>query len=170
MAGHGISVGSGDYTSFFAEEHGYVFGIMSVMPMTAYQQGIPRHFSRQDKFDYYWPEFAHIGEQAVLNQEIYVGGTLSGTDTFGYVPRYAEYKYMPSTVHGEMRTTLDRWHMGRKFSDTPVLNKDFIECDPAEVNRIFAIESEGEDNLWCHVLNEVKAKRPMPVFGNPRIW
>jgi hypothetical protein len=171
MAGHGVSVGGSNTFSYFAEEHGYIIGLMSVIPMTAYQQGIPRHFSRFNRFDYYWPEFAHIGEQAILNQELgLVQSSTQNEGTFGYTPRYSEYKYMMNTVHGDFKISLDRWHMGRKFTGSaPIpLAAKFIECDNEEVERIFAVTG-NLDNLWCHILNEVKATRLMPVFGNPRI-
>jgi hypothetical protein len=164
LAGHGVSVSSGRSGSYFCEEHGYIIGIMSVMPKTAYQQGIPRTFLKNDTLDYYWPSFAHIGEQAVENQEIYAY-TASKNDTFGYVPRYAEYKYMPSRVAGDFRTTLDYWHLGRKFATQPSLNAAFVNCDATK--RIFAVDDPEGDSLYCHVLNKIKAVRPMPKFGTP---
>ena len=167
MAGHGVSVGQSDYVSYKAEEHGYIIGIMSVMPMTAYQQGIPKHFSKFDKFDYYWPSFANIGEQAITNQEIYYQNATGDEDTFGYTPRYAEYKYLPSTVHGEFRDTLKFWHMGRIFAGAPSLNQDFIECDYEEVKRVFA--APDQEHLYVYLHNEVKATRLMPYFGTPTI-
>ena len=91
MAGHGIAVSSGKSGNYYAEEHGYVIGIMSIMPKTAYQQGIPRNFLKLDPLDYYWPSFANIGEQEVQVQELYAY-TANRADTFGYVPRYAEYR------------------------------------------------------------------------------
>ena len=167
MAGHGVSVGQSDYVSYKAEEHGYIIGIMSVMPMTAYQQGIPKHFSKFDKFDYYWPSFANIGEQAITNQEIYYQNATGDEDTFGYTPRYAEYKYLPSTVHGTFRTSLNFWHMGRIFAGAPSLNQDFIECDYEEVKRVFA--APDQEHLYVYLHNEVKATRLMPYFGTPTI-
>jgi hypothetical protein len=164
MAGHGISVSSGRSGSYYCEEHGYIIGIMSVMPKTAYQQGIPKTFLKNDTLDYFWPSFAHIGEQAVENQELYAY-TPTGTDTFGYVPRYAEYKFMPSRVAGDFRTTLDYWHLGRKFATQPALNGAFVNCDATK--RIFAVNSPVGDSLYCHVLNKIKAVRPMPKFGTP---
>jgi hypothetical protein len=168
MAGHGLSVGGSAPIGMFAEEHGYIMGIMSVMPLTAYQQGIPRHFLRSDKFDYFWPEFQHIGEQPVYNEEVAVQGSNADKDTFGYIPRYAEYKYMNNRVAGDMRKSLDFWHMGRKFDSMPALNQDFIEMDNKEVERVFAVQDGTQDNLWCHIYHEVKAKRPMAVFGSPK--
>jgi hypothetical protein len=164
MSGHGLSVSSGRSGSYYCEEHGFIIGIMSVMPKTAYQQGIPKSYLKNDTLDYYWPSFAHIGEQPVVNNEIYAY-TNTGNDTFGYVPRYAEYKYMPSRVAGDFRTTLNYWHLGRIFDTQPSLSGQFVDCDPTK--RIFALEDPEGDSLYCHVLNKIKAIRPMPKFGTP---
>lgn len=163
MAGHGISVTSVDRAGYYTcQEHGYIIGIMSVMPKTAYMQGIPRHFlKRNDPFRYFWPAFANIGEQEVEDMEIYA--TQGGTTTFGYVPRYAEYKFLFNRVSGDFKSTLEFWHMARKFAAQPSLNATFIESDPTK--RIFAVETGNV--LYCHVLNKVNAIRPMPVFGTP---
>ena len=169
MAGHGVSVGSSNYVSYRAEEHGYIIGIMSVMPKTAYQQGVPKHWKKLDKFDYYWPSFANIGEQPIYNEELYHQNTAEDAEVFGYTPRYAEYKYIPSTVHGEFRDTLKFWHMGRIFQTKPVLNQDFIECDSTEVDRVFAVEDDATEHLYVYLHNEVKATRLMPYFGTPTI-
>lgn len=169
MAGHGISVGGGSNFRYTSEEHGYIIGIMSVMPESAYSQGVPKHFTREDKFDYYWPEFANIGEQPVLNKEIIISDSEEYNDgVFGYVPRYAEYKYQSNTIHGDFKTSLDFWHMARKFENEVNLNEDFINMDKSEVDRIFAVQGNTH-HLWCQVLNEVYAKRLMPVFGTPKI-
>ena len=168
MAGHGVSVGSSNYVSYRAEEHGYIIGIMSVMPKTAYQQGVPKHWKKLDKFDYYWPSFANIGEQPIYNEELYHQNTSEDAEVFGYTPRYAEYKYIPSTVHGEFRDTLKFWHMGRIFANKPTLNQDFIECDATEVDRVFNV-TEGSEHLYVYLHNEVKATRLMPYFGTPTI-
>jgi len=166
MAGHGISVSSGRSGSYYCEEHGYIIGIMSVMPKTAYQQGIPKTYLKNDPLDYFWPSFAHIGEQEVTLNELYAY-TTNSDDTFGYVPRYAEYKYMPSRVAGDFRNTLDYWHLGRIFATEPALNQDFIECTPEATSRIFAVEDPSAQKLYCHVLNKIKAVRPMPKYGTP---
>lgn len=163
MAGHGVAVSSGKLGNYFCHEHGFIIGIMSVMPLPAYQQGIPRHFDRQDRFGYFWPEFANIGEQPVLNQEIYVTHT-TPRGTFGYVPRYAEYKYTPSRVAGDFKTSLNYWHLGRIFDTQPALNRTFIECNPGK--RIFAVEG-AQDSIYAHVLNRVSALRSMPKYGDP---
>jgi hypothetical protein len=167
MAGHGVSVGSGTVGYYKCEEHGFIIGIMSVMPKTAYQQGIPRQYLKFDSLDYYWPSFAHIGEQEVMNQELYAY-TSTKEDTFGYLPRYAEYRFTPNRVAGDFRNSLEYWHLGRVFGSQPALNQTFIECDPTDVERIFAVQA-GDDNLYCHVLNKVKAIRPIPVYGTPML-
>jgi hypothetical protein len=164
MAGHGMSVSSGRSGTYYCEEHGYIIGIMSVMPKTAYQQGLPKTFLKNDTLDYYWPSFANIGEQPVEVQEIFAY-TANKSNTFGYVPRYAEYKYMPSRVAGEFRTSLDYWHLGRIFNSEPALNGAFVNCEPTK--RVFAVTTPGDDALYCHVLNKIKAIRPMPKFGTP---
>ena len=168
MAGHGIAVSSGKSGRYYAEEHGYIIGIMSVMPKTAYQQGIPRTFTKLDPLDYFWPSFANIGEQEVKLKELYAY-TPDNDDTFGYVPRYAEYKYMPSRVAGDFRTSLDYWHLGRIFATAPTLSQEFVECVPDDTERIFAVTDPEAQKLYCHVLNKIKAVRPMPKYGTPTI-
>lgn len=172
MAGHGISVNSGKRMRYYAEEHGYIIGIQSVMPNTAYQQGIPRHFSRLSWEDYAWPTFAHLGEQAILNKELYTDGTSADEDTFGYIPRYSEYRYTPSRVAGEFRDSLAFWHLGRIFSNRPTLSSQFIKADVADNGGIrtdiFAVESEPQ-HLWCHSYNKVFVRRKLPKYGTPRL-
>ncbi len=168
MAGHGISVGTANKAARKFEEHGWMIGILSVLPRTNYHQGIPRKFFRSDKLDYYFPEFAHLGEQSVLNQEIFAD--LSALDAvnqgvWGFQQRFAEYKYGCSTVHGDFRSTLDFWTMARDFTSLPALNEAFVESDPTE--RIFAVS--GGDHIWAQVYNNVKARRPMPYFSNPKL-
>lgn len=170
MAGHGVSVGNTNGFSRRFEEHGFVIGLISVLPRTAYQQGIPKILQRFTKFDYFWPEFANLGEQAVLNSEIYydpaaMGGP--GNATFGYQSRYADYKWSPSTVHGDFKTNLAYWHMGRIFAAQPALNTSFVESDPT--TRIFAVTETEAQHLWCQIYNRVDALRPMPYFGTPSL-
>lgn len=165
MAGHGVSVTSGKYGNYFVEEFGYVIGVMSVMPKTAYQQGLARHWSKIDDFtQYYFPDFAHLGEQEVKNREVYAY-QVDGDDTFGYVPRYAEYKFENNRVAGDFTDSLDFWHLGRIFASPPALNQAFVECDPT--HRVFAVTDPAEQKLLCHVYNKVRAIRPMPKFGTP---
>lgn len=167
MAGHGIAANTGKRFRYYAEEHGYIIGIMSVTPKTAYQQGIPKHFLRADMYDYAWPTFAHIGEQEVLNKELFFAADDNDDLTFGYVPRYAEYRYLPSRVAGEFRDTLSFWHFGRIFDTRPQLNNTFIECRPRQDP--FAVTEEGNQNIWCHVFNSVKVSRALPKYGTPTL-
>ena len=152
------------FTRFF-EEHGIVLGIMSITPRTAYQQGIPRIFSKFDKFDYLEPMFAHIGEQEVTKKELFVGES-GQDDVFGYQERYAEYRFAFDSVHGTMRDSLDFWHMGRKFSVLPSLSEDFIVIDNTTTNRPFPVEFT-EDKIIVQTYADVKAIRPLPKFGTP---
>lgn len=164
MAGHGIAVVSGGGDSYFCEEHGYIIGIMSMLPKTAYQQGLPRHFSKiTDATEFYFPDFAHIGEQEVKNKELYIDHT-DPEGTFGYQSRYAEYKFQNNRVAGTFKTTLSHWHLGRIFSSDPNLNAAFIEANPR--TDIFAVPS-AIDTLYCHVLNKVTAQRRIPKFSTP---
>jgi len=170
MAGHGISVGNSNTFSKTFEEHCIVIGIMSILPRTAYQQGLERKWTKFDKFDWYFPEFANMGEQAILNQEIYFDGNETGEneETWGYQQRFAEYKYKQSSVHGDFKDTLEFWHLGRKFDALPTLDTSFIEADPSE--RIFAVLDEGEtDKFWCQIYNRIKAVRPIPYYNIPSI-
>ncbi len=166
MAGHGVSYQSGSNLAYRCEEHGYIIGIMSVVPDTAYQDGVPRHLFRFDRLDYAWPTFANVGEQELYNKEVYQY-SIAPEDTFGYVPRYAEYKFLNSRVAGDFRDTLAFWHLGRKFGSEPVLSREFIECVPS--NRIFAIVDEEQDHLLAHILNHISVKRKLPYYGTPTI-
>lgn len=166
MSGHGISVGGGNTFKYKAEEHGFIIGIISVTPKTCYQQGLQRMFNRPDRLDYAWPTFANIGEQEIKVSELYTGNgsTTEGlNETFGYIPRYSEYKSKPSMVTGQMKTTLAYWHLGRIFDEPPALNSEFIECIPDE--RIFAVS--GEDTIIAHIFNNISAVRKLPRFGIP---
>lgn len=166
MAGHAVAVTNGKYGDYYCQEHGYIMGIMSVMPKTSYSQGIPKHFLKDDAFDYYWPSFANIGEQAIQQRELYAF-PLSGTgdSIFGYIPRYTEYKVMPNRIAGLFRSSLDFWHLGRKFESEPALNEEFISATPS--NRIFAVQDLEVDSLMCQILHKIRAVRSMPKFGNP---
>lgn len=167
MAGHGIAYMNGYGEQYFCEEHGFVIGIMSVLPQPAYQQGLRKLWLKtEDAFQYFWPQFEHIGEQEIQNKELYAFSP-TGQETFGYIPRYAEYKYSPSRVSGDFRTTLNHWHMGRIFASQPALNQTFIEMNSASVDRIFAVTDENEQKLWCHIFNDIKVVRPMAKYGTP---
>lgn len=166
MAGHGVSVGNGYVGTYNVEEHGYIIGIMSIMPKPAYMDGIPKTFTKTDPLEFFWPSFANIGEQPILNKELFAYTALK-EGTFGYTPRYAEYKFMSNRVAGDFRSTLYFWHVSRMFTGLPSLNQTFIEMNEDDVMRIFAVDME--DNLYIHILHKIKAVRAMPVFGTPML-
>lgn len=166
MAGHGIAVTGGQkYGHYYCEEHGLIMGIMSVMPKTAYNNGIERMLIRPtDRFEYFWPEFANIGEQPVYNAEVYAF-TNTALQTFGYMPRYSQYKTMHSRNSADMRTNLRFWTFTRNFAAQPALNEDFITCVPS--TDPFAVTGTDTRHLIAHVLHKITAIRPMPKFGTP---
>lgn len=166
MAGHGVSVFGSETSHYKCDEHGWIITICSIMPKTAYYQGLPRMFDKKDRTEYAWPDFATLGEQEIRNYELYFDETdLLNEDSFGYIPRYAEYRYNSSRVSGQMSTTLDHWHMARKFGARPTLSKEFIISDPT--TRIFADTEPEDDSLVGHVFMKVAATRPLPMFGIP---
>lgn len=170
MAGHGISTGQSNRTNYFCEEHGLIIGLVSVMPRSSYANGLKRLFKKFDKFDYYLPQFAHIGEQELYNYEVFntnVGG--DNMDTFGYMPRYIEYRFSQSRVTGEMRNQLDFWNMARKFAERPSLSESFITMNPSEVSRVFADENDDYDKLYMHMFFSVKVDRRIARYGTPTI-
>ena len=189
MAGHGLAVGKTNKFKKYFEEHGYVIGIMSVIPRSSYSQGIPRKFLKFDKLDYAWPEFAHLGEQEVMNKELYYdfiqdpGSNLDNTNqdyignrAFGYQSRYAEYKQCSSRVCGDFKTTLDFWHLGRLFSGRPNLNGNFVQVTPDDSKRIWAVqelvdpetgEAKPIDHMWVMINHRIKALRQLPYYGTP---
>lgn len=157
-------------------EHGYIIGLANVRADLNYQQGLNRMWSRQTRYDFYWPALAHLGEQAVLNKEIYAQGS-SVTDAdgnvvddkvFGYQERYAEYRYKPSVITGKFRSTyaqsLDVWHLAQHFANLPVLGDTFIQDNPP-LSRVVAVQNEPEFLLDAYF--KLKCTRPMPVYGVP---
>ena len=141
MSGHGIMVNQSMCASYRASEFGLIMGIMSVMPRTTYQQGIDRQWLRQTKYDFYFPEFANLSEQAIERVELYASANpTENTTIFGYQSRYDEMRFKRNMVCGQLRSSLNYWHLGRVFSNAPVLNDDFIRCEPSK--RIFAVQDE----------------------------
>lgn len=149
-------------------EHGFIIGLANVRADLTYQQGINRMWSRQGRFDYYWPSLAHLGEQAILNKEIFAQGSDVDDQVFGYQERYAEYRYKPSLITGKMRSTdaqsLDVWHLAQQFDNLPTLNSDFIEENPP-ISRVIAVQDEPQFLLdaWF----DMRCVRPMPVYSVP---
>ncbi|WNK13002.1 MAG: major capsid protein [Microvirus sp.] len=168
MSGHGVAITNGADGFYNVQEHGVIIGLMSIMPRTAYQDGIPKKFFKTvDPYQYYIPDFDHLGEQPLLNKEIYAESA-TPDDTFGYLPNYYEYKFEGNRVAGQFRDSLDFWHMGRKFAAQPLLNADFIESDPTL--RIFAVTDPDIHHLWCHVYHTVRAIRPMSKYSTPMLY
>ncbi|QXN75009.1 major capsid protein [Microvirus mar5] len=170
-AGNATSLSNGILCKRRFEEHGFLMVIMSVTPKASYFQGLPRKYQRFDKTDYYWPQFAHIGDQEIKKSELYYSFD-NGEDNeagFGYAPRYAEYRYNPDEIHGEFKDNLLYWHMARKFSSQPSLSNNFMKIGDAEVNRVFAIDQNIADPLLCQLYFNVYAKRKISRYGNPRI-
>ena len=167
MGGHGVAGGNITGFSKYFTEHGYIIGIMSIMPKTGYFQGAPKHFYKFDKFDFYTPMFAHIGEQAILNKEIYWDEESHNDQTFGYTPRYAEYRDNPDRIHGEFRTTLKHWHMANEYANLPALNSDFIQPDDLSWTRGFAVQASDDQKFLVQLYFKIMAIRPVSKFGNP---
>ena len=160
MHGHGFN------HSF--TEHCVVIGLVAVRADLNYQQGLNRMFSRQTRYDFYWPAFSHLGEQAVLNKEIYAQGTAADDQVFGYQERYAEYRYKPSIITGQMRSqfaqTLDTWHLAQKFTSLPVLGDTFIQDNPP-ISRVVAVPTEP--NFLFDGYFQYRCARPMPMYSVP---
>lgn len=171
VAGQSLTTDSnGDFTRSFTE-HGYVIGLMVVRYPHTYQQGIERHWSRKTRFDYYWPVFANIGEQAVLNKEIYAQGSDTDDEVFGYQEAWADYRYKPSRVTGEMRSqyaqSLDSWHLADDYTTQPFLSASWIQEDASTVDRVLAVTSEQANQVFCDVYVQNRTTRPMPMYSIP---
>lgn len=159
--GHGFS------KSF--TEHVLILGLLCIRSDLTYQQGIERMFNRRTRYDFYWPALSQIGEQPVLNKEIYANGVTSEDDgTFGYQQRYDEYRYKPSRISGKMRSnavgTLHSWHLSEQFATRPALNATFIQSN-TPIDRVVAVTTEPDFTLDCYF--NLKCARPMPLFGIP---
>jgi len=148
-----------------------LIGFISVRADLTYQQGLNRAWSRLTRFDFYWPALSHIGEQAVLNKEIFAQGVGNPTEdaaTWGFQERYAEYRYAPGRISGKLRSndpqTLDAWHLSQNFTQLPVLNDLFIEDNPP-IDRIIAVPSEP--HFILDVYFNLRCARPMPLYGVP---
>lgn len=167
-----------DFTKSFTE-HGFVIGVMVARYDHTYQQGLERFWSRKDRFDYYWPVFANIGEQAVKNKEIYAqgpskkdsAGNVIDDQVFGYQEAWADYRYKPSRVTGEMRSqyemSLDVWHLADDYSALPMLSDSWIREDKANVDRVLAVTSSVSNQLFADIYIKNRTTRPMPMYSIP---
>lgn len=168
LGSYGVAQGQGmGFVKSFVE-HSIVIGLVAARADLNYQQGIPRGFSRATRWDHYWPALAHIGEQAVLNKEIFADGTAADDLVFGYQERFAEYRYKPSMITGEFRSnaaaTLDYWHLAQDFGALPVLNASFIEETPP-FDRVITVPAEP--HFLFDSRFHFKCARPMPTYGVP---
>lgn len=171
LAAFGTALAYNHGFTYNATEHGVLIGLVSVRADLTYQQGLPRMWSRSTRYDFYFPAFATLGEQAVLNKEIYCTGTATDDQVFGYQERWAEYRYKPSQITGYFRSTaagtLDAWHLAQDFGTLPALNDEFIEDTPP-VERVVAIgeAANGKQFLFDAFFN-VRQARPMPLYSVP---
>lgn len=159
-----------DFMKSFTE-HGYIIGVMVARYDHTYQQGIERHWSRKTRFDYYWPVFSNIGEQAVLNKEIFAQGTAKDNEVFGYQEAWSDYRFKPNRVTGEMRSayeqSLDVWHLADDYASLPSLSDSWIREDKNTVDRVLAVKSTVSDQLFADIYVSNRATRPMPMYSVP---
>lgn len=159
-----------DFIKSFTE-HGYIIGVMVARYDHTYQQGIERHWSRKTRFDYYWPVFANIGEQAVLNKEIYAQGNAKDNEVFGYQEAWSDYRYKPNRVTGEMRSiydkSLDVWHLADDYTSLPSLSDSWIREDKNTIDRVLAVSSSLANQFFADIYVQNRATRPMPMYSIP---
>jgi hypothetical protein len=159
-----------DFTKSFTE-HGLIIGVMVARYDHTYQQGLNRLWSRKDKFDFYWPVFANIGEQAIKNKEIFAQGNDKDNEVFGYQEAWAEYRYKPNMVTGEMRSayaqSLDVWHLADDYSTLPSLSDSWIREDKANIDRVLAVTSAVSNQFFADIYVKNYCTRPMPMYSVP---
>jgi hypothetical protein len=159
-----------DFTKSFTE-HGLIIGVMVARYDHTYQQGLNRLWSRKDKFDFYWPVFANIGEQPVKNKEIFAQGTAKDDEVFGYQEAWADYRYKPNMVTGEMRSayaqSLDVWHLADDYNALPTLSDAWIREDKSTVDRVLAVQSSVSNQLFADIYVKNLCTRPMPMYSIP---
>lgn len=171
LAAMGTALAQGHGFTYAAQEHGYIIGICSVRADLTYQQGLPKMWSRSTRYDFYFPVFATLGEQAILNKEIYVTGTSSDNAVFGFQERWAEYRYKPSQITSLMKSTsagtIDAWHYAQRFTSLPTLNSTFIQETPP-VERTTAVGSAANGQQFImDAFFDCKMARPMPLYSVP---
>lgn len=159
-----------DFKKSFVE-HGFVIGVMVARYDHTYQQGLERFWSRKSRFDYYWPVFANIGEQAVKNKEIFAQGTAEDDEVFGYQESWADYRYKPSRVAGEMRSqyaqSLDVWHLADDYEQLPALSDEWVREDSSVIDRVLAVTSRNSNQMWADIYIQNRTTRPMPMYSIP---
>lgn len=162
LAGHGIGLNKTNRYRRFFEEHGYVISLMHVVPQTMYPQGLFRHWNRRTKEDFWQRELEHIGQQPVLNKEVYATGSIDDDETFGFQDRYDEYRRAESQVHGEFRHILSDWHFARNFGSLPVLNDTFVTAQPT----VEPFQAQNNDTLYCAIRHQLVARRMIAKKGS----
>ncbi len=159
-----------DFIKSFTE-HGFIIGVMVARYDHTYQQGLDRMWSRKDRFDYYWPVFANIGEQAVKNKEIFAQGNAEDDEVFGYQEAWADYRYKPNRVTGEMRSSytqsLDVWHLADDYAQRPSLSDSWIREDKTNIDRVLAVTSSVSNQFFADIYIQNRATRPMPIYSIP---
>lgn len=163
MYGHGIAANISTNVHKSFEEHGFIIGLVTILPKTEYMQMMERQWNRTGRYDFYNPVFANLGYQEILNKEIY-SNSATPTTLFGFQGRYDELRHRESHVCGDFRDTLAHWHLARDFDSQPLLNESFIKSDQAPT-RCFA--DYTDDYLWVWFQNDIKATRPLPAISNP---
>lgn len=164
MAGHGISATRTERISFRVPEDGWIIGYMSICPKACYTQGLPRKYTRETRYDYYNPLFAHLGEKLILNEEIYCDGTSADKQGFAFVPQYEEYRRSFDTSHGLLKTSAAYWAFDRVFASRPAFNQDFLECTPS---RAPFVDQSDVDQIVYAVRTHCFASRPIARRGTP---
>ncbi|WNK14974.1 MAG: major capsid protein [Microvirus sp.] len=170
LAGQGVLADQHRF-KYHATEHGYIIGLVNITGDVTYQQGLNKMWSRQTRYDFYWPTFANLGEQAVLNKEIYCRGDANDNLVFGYQERWAEYRYRPSSIRGLFKSTtsgnIDDWHVAEQFSALPVLNAQFIRQNtPAARVLAAGLQANTQQILWDSVF-DIRCTRPIPTYSVP---
>lgn len=159
-----------DFIKSFTE-HGFILGVMVARYDHTYQQGVDRMWSRKSRFDYYWPVFANIGEQAIKNKEIYADGSAKDDEVFGYQEAWADYRYKPNRVTGEMRSqyaqSLDVWHLADDYDKLPSLSDEWIREDKSNIDRVLAVQSSVSNQFFADIFIQNRATRPMPLYSVP---
>nr|QJB19750.1 MAG: major capsid protein [Microvirus sp.] len=171
LAAMGTALAQGHGFTYAAQEHGYIIGLVSVRADLTYQQGLPKMWSRSTRYDFYFPVFATLGEQAILNKEIYVQGTAADNDVFGYQERWAEYRYKPSQITGLMKSTsvgtIDAWHYAQRFTSLPTLNSTFIQETPPVARTTAVGAAANGQQFLMDAFFDCKMARPMPMYSVP---
>lgn len=166
MSGHGIASSSGYRQTYHCPEHMAIIGILSVVPVGEYYQGIQRMYLKTDPYQYGLPDFVHLSEQEIWGNEIFAYTATGGMDPWAYLPMYSEYRCQNSWIAGELTTTLDFWQAAREFSARPGFNQAFMEINPVDFDRLFA-DTDPTDKFVITHLNDIEAIVPLPVYGQP---